>query len=108
MIAVMCCRAAPAMRLEGRIPGPGYFAVILPAGLLPLGRHLGLISQTLELGWVGADHQANDLIRALLAHTVLAVIDRLRPCFLIATGTQEPVLRRFREHVLGKVAGNSE
>src|SRR6516165_11284946 len=94
------------MRLEDGIPGPRYFAIILPAGLLPLGRHLGLIGEALEPRRVGTNHQANNMKRTLLAYAVLAVINRLRPCLLIATRSEEPVFRCFGEHALGKVAAD--
>jgi hypothetical protein len=61
------------MRLKHEIPGIRNVAVVPGAAVLTLLRQLRLIGKILELLIVGTDHQAYDLIGALLIEAMLVV-----------------------------------
>jgi hypothetical protein len=46
-------------------------------------RHLHLVGEALELVRVGTDHQAQDLVGALLIEVVLTIVERLFSRLLI-------------------------
>ena len=95
-------------RLENRLPPLRCLGEVPLAGPLARLRHLHLIGEALELVRVGTDHQAQDLIGALLTEIVLIVVERLFPDLLIAPIIQEPALRSLREFVLGKTRPDRE
>jgi hypothetical protein len=80
----------------------------LLAGSLPVFRHFHLVGQVAEFVRVGTDHQADDLIGALLVQAVLVVEGKPDPLFLIARVVEEPALRRLDQHVVRNLASHLE
>ena len=60
-------------RLEQQIPGIRGIAEIAGTAVLTLLRQFGLLGEVLEFLIVGTDHQAHDLIGALLVEAVLVI-----------------------------------
>jgi hypothetical protein len=92
------------VRFELGLPGKLRIAEVSGAAVLARGRHLHPVGQFLEPVLVEADHEAHDLVGALLVEAVLIVKQQHVALLAVAAVHQEPAPRRLDEHTIGKIS----